>query len=300
MNWSIRHWGLRDASASEVSFSTTSILEEPRPVDWRSQPILSMHSPGCFFGGETMKVALRITLVLGLLALLPATGFGQSSMLNTAHDLSVGSTNTLHVATGGTIHAAAAICEFCHTPHGGIDTATWTGGTGGGLLWNRAVYAIAAPAWSFYTSDSLNAPAVAATDLGPQSLACLSCHDGSLALDSLVNAEGSGHNAANIATWTWTDTNTRLNATKQLVNGPAALSRDLSNDHPIGFDMSAIIVADGGLDTIANAEADGVKFYGGGGNIECASCHNPHDDTNGLFLRASNTDSALCVACHTK
>jgi len=36
------------------------------------------------------------------------------------------------------------------------------------------------------------------------------------------------------------------------------------------------------------------------GNIECVSCHDPHDNTFSPFLAADNTDSALCVHCHVK
>lgn len=34
--------------------------------------------------------------------------------------------------------------------------------------------------------------------------------------------------------------------------------------------------------------------------VECASCHDPHTDTNATFLRISNANSAVCLACHTK
>jgi predicted CXXCH cytochrome family protein len=33
--------------------------------------------------------------------------------------------------------------------------------------------------------------------------------------------------------------------------------------------------------------------------VECASCHDPHND-KALFLRISNSGSALCLACHVK
>ncbi|MBN1447336.1 MAG: hypothetical protein JXA28_05345, partial [Bacteroidetes bacterium] len=34
--------------------------------------------------------------------------------------------------------------------------------------------------------------------------------------------------------------------------------------------------------------------------VECSSCHDPHDDTNGNLLRVSNTSSTLCLGCHNK
>jgi predicted CXXCH cytochrome family protein len=35
-----------------------------------------------------------------------------------------------------------------------------------------------------------------------------------------------------------------------------------------------------------------------GPRVECTSCHNPHDNELGSFLRVSNAGSALCFSCH--
>ncbi|MDH4229775.1 MAG: hypothetical protein OEW11_08550 [Nitrospirota bacterium] len=73
------------------------------------------------------------------------------------------------------------ICVFCHTPHGGrTDNAA-------APLWNRALPASAG--YTLYSSPNFNA-----TALQPQgvSLACLSCHDGTIGIDALINAPGSG------------------------------------------------------------------------------------------------------------
>lgn len=34
--------------------------------------------------------------------------------------------------------------------------------------------------------------------------------------------------------------------------------------------------------------------------VECASCHDPHNTTNGTFLRRTNAGSGLCLTCHNK
>jgi len=34
--------------------------------------------------------------------------------------------------------------------------------------------------------------------------------------------------------------------------------------------------------------------------VECASCHNPHDNSLGNFLRRANAGSASCLSCHIK
>lgn len=34
--------------------------------------------------------------------------------------------------------------------------------------------------------------------------------------------------------------------------------------------------------------------------VECATCHDPHSSANATFLRMSNDNSAVCLACHIK
>ncbi len=90
------------------------------------------------------------------------------------------------------------VCVFCHTPHGGrTDVAG-----GGAPLWNRAI----PPNTGFSNYDSPNFDDDRGGEVaGPKgvSLACLSCHDGTIALDALINAPGSGgFNSANKGTVT--------------------------------------------------------------------------------------------------
>lgn len=73
-----------------------------------------------------------------------------------------------------------AICVYCHTPHGGntqVDAP----------LWNRTVnpgnYTI------YDKPRTLNRPIGLP---GPSSLTCLSCHDGTISIDSVLNMPGSG------------------------------------------------------------------------------------------------------------
>jgi hypothetical protein len=98
----------------------------------------------------------------------------------TKHNLAA---NTDIVSTG-----TGEVCVFCHTPHGGrTDVAG-----GGAPLWNRALPSGAG--YQTYTSPNFDNDQNGGTDNGPKgvSLACLSCHDGTIALDALINAPGSG------------------------------------------------------------------------------------------------------------
>jgi hypothetical protein len=108
----------------------------------------------------------------------------------TKHNLAA---NTDILAAG-----TSEVCVFCHTPHGGQTNVAG----GGAPLWNRAL----PPFDQFlnYTSPNFDADFGSGV-AGPKgvSLACLSCHDGTIALDALINAPGSGgFNGANRGTVT--------------------------------------------------------------------------------------------------
>jgi predicted CXXCH cytochrome family protein len=128
---------------------------------------------------------------------------------------------------------------------------------------------------------------IQATDLtdflssdGSISSLCLSCHDGTVALGSLVNDPGD-----------LTDT------TSNIGTGITNLGTDLTNDHPVNFTFgAALIAADGELQAPTNA----VLFGTGADQLQCASCHDVHDATNVPFLVTSNAASALCLDCHIK
>ncbi|MEW5844144.1 MAG: cytochrome c3 family protein [Bacteroidota bacterium] len=123
---------------------------------------------------------------------------------------------------------------------------------------------------------------------------CMSCHDGTVAVNSLDNKSSLGPPTMG--------TGTELDAT-----GKIAAARDanmgivLSNDHPINFTYdAALATADGALTSPASASlvVAGIPLYTG--SLQCASCHNPHNNAQGTFLRVSNAGSALCLKCHTK
>jgi cytochrome c553 len=79
------------------------------------------------------------------------------------------------------------ICVFCHTPHGGRPSDLQTAVP----LWNRAMPPSAPNTFTMYNSPNFDAFVTGAQPQGV-SLACLSCHDGTIGIDSLINAPGSG------------------------------------------------------------------------------------------------------------
>jgi predicted CXXCH cytochrome family protein len=157
------------------------------------------------------------------------------------------------------------ICIFCHTPHNAKSPQLVP-------LWNHAS---TAATFTLYSSSTLNAVPGQPSN---NSKACLSCHDGTVALDSYGARTGTN-----------------------FISGGALLGTDLSNDHPISFTYdAALATADGALVTPANASqvVAGIPLYTA--KVECASCHDVHNPANGDFLRFSNAGSALCLKCHIK
>jgi hypothetical protein len=129
----------------------------------------------------------------------------------------------------------AEVCVFCHTPHGGSTTAP-------APLWNKRLGTGSTPpgGGTYTTYASLASPSIDGTILpvGSISVACLSCHDGTQAMDNIINAPGSGGIVADGGgndglAFTWTGAT--VDATGKLASGAALLGTDLSNDHPIGI-----------------------------------------------------------------
>ena len=200
------------------------------------------------------------TLALGALMVMmlsPSKPLNAATIVGTAHDLS------------GKGWGTNQVCIFCHTPHNANTTVA------GAPLWNHAV---TTATFSTYSSDTLNAT-VGQPD-GVSKL-CLSCHDGTVALDSFGNNAG----------------------THLMDPGGTLVGTDLKNDHPVSFTYdAALATADGGLVTPTSASwvdaTHNVPLYGA--KLQCASCHNVHDNSIGKFLRMSNAGSALCLKCHAK
>ncbi|MBZ5523055.1 MAG: cytochrome c3 family protein, partial [Acidobacteriia bacterium] len=88
------------------------------------------------------------------------------------------------------------------------------------------------------------------------------------------------------------------------------LGTDLRNDHPVSIvyeTARAATPAEFIPQVMAGAKitvgVQALPLFGSSTNnatVECASCHNAHDNTLGNFLRKANTGSAMCLSCHIK
>jgi len=104
---------------------------------------------------------------------------------------------------------------------------------------------------------------------------------------------------------------TRFDTDLRFTGGTPFLGTDLRNDHPITIIYETARAA---TPTEFNTQAiTGTKItvgtvgplplYGSStatATVECASCHNPHSNAQGSFLRKSNAGSAICLTCHIK
>jgi predicted CXXCH cytochrome family protein len=173
------------------------------------------------------------------------------------------------------------VCVFCHTVHG-ADQAS-------GPLWNHEVDA--GQPYTMYDSPTMDMNQSPTPHMG--SLICLSCHDGTIAVNSLNNVPGPGG-----AGTYGTPGGAGLDGVGRLSSSSHAyVGTDLSDDHPVG------ITYDSTQDTnfqpkTGNGQSYPDKLLSDGLYVECTSCHNPHDDTYSDFLIESNASSALCLRCH--
>lgn len=215
--------------------------------------------------------------------LLAGSASAQDDVTNSVHNLTTSGPGELRLSQPPRAPAREEICVFCHTPHNGDVTVA-------APLWNRGIGRGPYTMYSSPTIDMIIAPQ-------PQgvSLACLSCHDGTIAFDQLRNGPGPGDfDPVNASRgWSFVGSNNDMST-----SASALLDNDLSNDHPVSVTYN--LANDPMFNPVQAVEAGGLRFYGSGNQVECASCHNPHDPTYRPFLRVDNTNSALCLTCHIK
>ena len=247
-----------------------------------------------------MPLAILLTLLGGwaMTATVHTQDLNSAVIAGGPHDLSTGSAlqNSDTAIDGQT-------CIFCHTPHGGDNTIP---------LWNRS-----APtgAYQLYSSSTTDVTTTASLIRDGVSGACLSCHDGSIAMDVLTNVNGlaftSGVSFTTQAGAKSTFGNTGGGTNNLMTGGLPFLGVDLRNDHPVAIVYATAktatpdeFVTVGGTATkITVGDTDPLPLFGASAEtatVECASCHNPHNNTLGNFLRKANTGSAICTSCHIK
>jgi hypothetical protein len=272
------------------------------------------------FGRDKMiSNKIKVVLTASTVFMLSVTFVSVSPVvLSAAGDWNASGTiaNSPHNLSALNTDGNAEICVYCHTPHGAGSAFT------GAPLWNKDANTSIAYRMYGATANDTNGSTIAGTDtLGKPaspSLACLSCHDGVSAIDSIVNAPGSGMNSKTGTKTIQTNTSTVDNG--NLGGTYATLSAvDMTNDHPVsieyipgraGLRATTTVLADTNdksINTGLWVGATNVSDLLRSDRVECGSCHDPHlgysADQSAKqvnFLRYTNTKSYLCVGCHAK
>lgn len=243
-------------------------------------------------------VLLFITLVASW------TGYATAGVVGSKHDLTATGAGQSQEQTAVTDE----VCVFCHTPHGS-DTAAPV------PLWNKV---LGAPG-SYTQYSTLQTPTFDSTEapVGSVSLACLSCHDGTQAMDVVINQPGSNPGSYNPA-----GAEIDPVAIGVMTGTPVpTLGQDLTDDHPISMQYGGggplatdppgqfagtlgdpdfnlpfkdevngnpIWWVDSPVGTAATREKSDMILYARNDLgtvqpfVECGSCHDPHNDTTGV------------------
>jgi len=205
-----------------------------------------------------MKGSLRIKLLMFLFVVIFSESFTFGVIQGSAHDFSAQSWSN------------GEICLPCHTPHNADNTVL------SAPLWNHQV---TSATFTIYSS-----PSMVTTPEQPRepSKLCLSCHDGTIALDSFGGSSGSN-----------------------FMTGSANLDIDLSDDHPISIYWSHQndILTSAGCIRCHNPNPTDfnpiLPFFDR--YIECPTCHDPHNTSNNpRLLRKPLANSEICFHCHDK
>ena len=160
------------------------------------------------------------------------------------------------------------ICLPCHAPHNAVSQSA--------PLWNHEE---TSATFVLYSSPTLQETPEAPR--GPSKV-CLSCHDGTVALDSFGGRTGA-----------------------TTIDQDALIGTDLSDDHPISIRWSHQTGIPPGTACLnchtfsPTTLTTPLKFYNG--YVECATCHDPHNgESYPALLRAPIDGSEICQDCHAK
>ena len=259
---------------------------------------------------KMVLAALSIVALAGTMAYAgaaPTTGVPGSVHDMTKYGASLG--------TGDPESSQGRVCAYCHTPHHAI-----TAGNDYLPLWSHALPTVTT--FTPYKSATIDATIDSTTMMVGPSMLCMSCHDGSVAVDT---------HYAFVGTKYMTDADDSF--PDGATNSPTIVKgSSLGNDHPIGFVYEDVAVGpatgddpplaahtQGKDEWVRNKDAVYINsnlkikdrlYYSGAtakGIMTCATCHDVHNKKNkdevgatNYLLLATNNGSALCLSCHIK
>ncbi|MHC5007963.1 MAG: cytochrome c3 family protein [Planctomycetota bacterium] len=219
-----------------------------------------------------MQVTFDTALIAGAIGLGSWVTTATADITSSAHDF----------ASYG--WSEGEVCKPCHTPHF-ADTSV-------GYLWSHEMSSLT---YTLFDGSLTDPGGVDALD--QYTRMCLSCHDGSVALDSYHGNAGTVY-----------------------IDDAYKVGGDgnLADDHPIGVPGEYDVAGSPGRFNAATLSGSGFWGFGpgyfpeiplfpfdpGSGEIQvvsCSTCHSPHGVPGvDSLLRKSNAASDLCLTCHIK
>jgi cytochrome c peroxidase len=234
-----------------------------------------------------------------------------------------GSLHDMNIVSGATDDVYGRVCVFCHTPHNAV--VQGANATERLPLWNKTVSVATYQPYQWASPDNLTEIGAIGDPLVGPSRLCVTCHDGSIAVDT--------HGPAATQSGTLFLSGNRA----------IGIGANLETTHPIGFSYDDALnrnkAAAGSFAAIEEVVAKTARFAtavtptvagnnynlverNGARTIEsvlfngttmtCATCHEVHNKenvamaagTNGItpnyFLYAEEKDSLICLSCHVK
>lgn len=265
---------------------------------------------------KRVQVLLLILVVMALAVSANAQYSRIANIVTTNHNMSSTGPNTTANMKAVT---NTQICYYCHVPHqmkNTTDPAVTEEPNGQYPLWNH--YLSATASYGVYSSPSFDALGTDIADLGGAGPAggsaavsnlCLSCHDGTVGINTLYKGQyaSTGRLSPNFGL----GNNVPVYMPDDAQIGSDALG--LRDEHPLNFTYDATLAAKSVSLVVPTTNATyggtrtGLTTSGGkflplfANKMQCATCHDVHDNSSYRpFLRAPSAGSELCLACHGK
>ena len=233
---------------------------------------------------------MKTTRTIGLVMLILVLATSMSFAARPSKQLIVNSLHDLRGTLGG---ASFTLCNFCHVAHKTV--ADVYPSYVGPLLWNHTLSKVTS--YGVYTSGTFAAYGTDIADLGTLNGAgystsnlCLSCHDGTIAVDSWY-APVTGKSYLPLPGNTFfMPTDTQI--------------KDLTNTHPVNFTYynAPWLSAAGVLAPANSSSVDGAGVIPlENGKMQCWTCHDAHNGASGIFEQnfPAQASGSFCTYCHT-
>src|SRR3990167_9118394 len=160
---------------------------------------------------------IRLCILILVIFLASTASLDSATIINPDVPGVTGTKHNLSIYGPGSVVATSTteICVFCHTPHFAQPSTP---------LWNKQD---TGNTYTIYTTGTITSNTLG-QPTGSSRL-CLSCHDGTIAIGSLLNAPGA------VLAQTLSMAGIEPSTGAILSTSAANVGTDISNDHPISF-----------------------------------------------------------------